>query len=587
MAVRKQEELKKVIEALKQGSSRTEARQLLDSTISSNRHNPELLAGIADLLLKAGEVGEAESLLEWGLKENPDSYHLLVNLGCLDEKRGQVISAYDLIQRAEFLAETGKQKKNVHYLLARVKSKIKSGYEYKEQAYRFRLKGNGKPITLDYDLNQLARRKVLFDVILSKIDPGAKTVYEIECDVGIIAKNLTDHGFKVEATSSEMSDIVLSMGFEYGEMLRKLGRPSPLYNQLDINLDTAASTIKKDVIMVMPALSRWYTDRDAGELIVLLKQLIARAKKQFFFYFPPQIATGSDKGLGDHILYALQGSGIKNTDPRLCSDNEGVGKLYCIELTHAEGKGNLSRVLPKGLKAAGSRSDIFEVEVEKCRSLNGFGFNANGWNHFNALLEQLSENQDLEYDKCILKTFYERFQPTNRQEHFFGLNSVDMPPLNKGWTIFPWMESTNRVLNPVKSPVSRPGGNHHYGPNSDDFGKREQRKLLQTKLLVERFGYLPEIFPDGYVLGYFLKDKDDYRFMVCEGQHRMAAVGALGCEEIKAKFAPDNIPVVDIAKIKQWPQVKQELYSLAVAEKVFYYFFEEDGRRKAKQLGLI
>jgi hypothetical protein len=64
-------------------------------------------------------------------------------------------------------------------------------------------------------------------------------------------------------------------------------------------------------------------------------------------------------------------------------------------------------------------------------------------------------------------------------------------------------------------------------------------------------------------------------------------VGLLGFKTIKVRFNPDFLPVVDLKNIKTWPQVRRGLYSESAAEKVFRYYFEEDGRRKAKELGLF
>ncbi len=111
--------------------------------------------------------------------------------------------------------------------------------------------------------------------------------------------------------------------------------------------------------------------------------------------------------------------------------------------------------------------------------------------------------------------------------------------------------------------------------------------LKNTGAMLFTHGYLPEIFPDGYIQGYLLKDGEDYRFIVTEGQHRMAAIGLLGEKTIKVRFDLNWLPIIDRAKLKKWPQVISGLYSDTVAEKVFRYYFEENGRRKAEQLGLL
>lgn len=540
---------------------------------------------LVEKLCKAGKPEQAEKVLERELQREPDNYLLLMNLGRLDEIRGQYLSAYDLYQRAEFLAGKAGQKEKARRMKAGAKKNIVGLNAFGSESYKVRLEGNSKPLELEYNLNHLARRKELLDAILATIDPGAKTILEIECDAGIITKNLADHGFNVEGTAENMDNIVLAMGFEYGEMLRQSGVPSPGYYCSSVDEDAVKSIHKKDVIMVLPPCPEWYIKRTPQRAALLLAGLLKRSRRQLYFYIPPAQDERRDDNLSGTVLSELKKT-LKNVEVHLCFRGKDNSSLYRIDRRQASA-GDRTVVVPMGLDVIGSKSAIFEVELQCCRSLNGFGYTDEGWDHFVETLKEAKDNPELSYEQSILKRFYGRFQPGNRQEHFFGSNNPDMAPLNKGWTILPWMETKNRQLIPLKSPVSRPGGNHHYGPNSDEFGRREFNKLVKTDSLIKRFGYLPEIFPDGYVQGYFLKDGDNYRFCVNEGQHRVAAISLLGRKVIKCKFDPSFLPLINIDHVHQWPQVKTGLYSINVAEKVFRYYFEEDGRRKAEQLRLL
>ncbi len=539
-----------------------------------------------DILLNADRLDEAERLLEDELNKNPGCFALLFRLGRLEEVRCDFINAFDFYRRSRFHADTLGEKKEAQAALAQVKEHINSELHFKENAYLIKLKGNRKPLNLQYSVKEQLRRKALLEAISKAIDPGAKTVLEIECDTGLITRSLAARGFKTEGVSKEMSDIVLAMGFEYVEMLHKaekmvLGG----YRCLDLDAAAVEALEKKDVILLLPARLQWYADRQAEGTAKLIAALFKKARRQLLFYLPPGEGEGEAKEMARAVTHCLKEQGILRTEPVFLNITGESGLIYRLDQRRAR-PGDLSKVVPVGLEVTGSRSFVFEVEVKRCRSLNGFGFTEAGWNHFRAFLEEMQSCPGLKYKDSILKLFYERFQPKSRQDQLFGEVNTPLPPLERGWAILPWVETKNRHLSPVESPHSRPGGNHQYGPNSEEFGREQCRRLLANYTLIKRHGYIPEIFPDGYIQGYLLKDGADYRFYVNEGQHRMAAVGLLGYDKIRVKFNPDFLPVVDIAKIKKWPQVKSGLYSKEVAEKVFYYYFEEDGRRKAGELGL-
>ncbi len=565
-----------------------EAREVFKRYNNMQPKNQHLVAIYADILIKSGRLAEAERLLESEIDEQGELFSLLLRLGQIDEAHGQNLNAFDLYQRCEELAGSVEEKQQAEVMVIRVKSKIKNELYFKSGAYLVVLEGNQKPLKLQYDLGSLKQRKDLLDVLLSEIDPRSKSILEVECDAGIIIRNLAGHGFKTDGTASDMTSVLLAIGYDYVERLRKKDINAPGYYNYEFSPRRANALDKRDVIMVLPKSKQYYEDKGEEGAAALLVSLAARAKRQLFFYIPPGPVNLAECELSRGVLKRLKEDQSLPSKPVLCFEGGDGGRLYRINQRQASA-GDRARLLPTALTVQDSRSSIFEVEVDKCRSLNGFSFAKTGWNHFTAVLKESLADPKLTYEKSTLKKFYDRFQPANRQEHFFGSSGPGnyIEPLDRGWTLLPWAETKNRTVNPNKSPTLQSGGNPHYGPNSDEFGIEQARRLVTTYALIKENGYLPEIFPDGYVQGYLLKDGDDYRFYVNEGQHRMAAIGLLGYKTIKVKFNPDFIPVVDIKQIKDCPQVRRGLYSKETAEKVFRYYFEEDGRRKARELGLL
>ncbi len=564
-----------------------EAKKIYNRYRRARPESLEMTMLYADILINADRLDEALRLLEDELKKHPGHFELLFRLAGLDEIRGDYINAFDLYRKAEERAITAGHRREVQAALAQVKEQITSEVYFTPGSFTIKLKGNNNPLNLQYLFARQLQRLELLEVLRLHLDPGAKTVLELECDTGVISRNLAEHGFRVEGMAEQVADTVLSMGFEYVEMLRKTTRRHHLsFHRLEAGIAAVWTLQKKDVILLLPSRMQWYEEK-GKEAGTLAKELIKKAKRQFFFYLPAAAKQGSGEDAPvKEILAMLEEKNASFSPPRLLHQTEEGGALYCIEKSRAKAA-DISRVMPSGLQVTGTRSSVFEVEVERCRSLNGFGFGEGAWNHFQAALEEMLSKPDLNYEESILKRFFASFQPKSRQEQLFGELAADLHPLQQGWTLLPWAESKNRRLNASESPVLNNGGNPHYGPNTGEFGTYVLKRLLATYTLIKQFGYRPEIFPDGYIQGYLLKDGADYRFYVNEGQHRMAAVGLLGFEQIRVKFNPDFLPVVDIKNIRQWPQVKNGLYEKKVAEKVFYYYFEENGRKKAKELGLV
>lgn len=76
---------------------------------------------------------------------------------------------------------------------------------------------------------------------------------------------------------------------------------------------------------------------------------------------------------------------------------------------------------------------------------------------------------------------------------------------------------------------------------------------------------------------FWLLRGDDYRFVVAEGQHRIACLAALGYDIIRCRFSqkPEYPRIVVFRDVKNWPQVANGVYSKTLALKIFERFFVE------------
>ena len=232
-------------------------------------------------------------------------------------------------------------------------------------------------------------------------------------------------------------------------------------------------------------------------------------------------------------------------------------------------------VIPRGLKIIHSPSHVFEVNVEKCRDKNGFSY-VEGGHYFAETLRQYEKNPQLTYDQSYLRFYYEHFQPANAQERCLWMDGQDHPPLSLGWPPDPWSERPPKPVREERG-ETRSGGNHNMGPNTDKFGKAEFQRIITAYNYLKTQGYRPEFFLDGFITGTLLVNHNDYRFVVNEGQHRIAALAALKYSIIRCRLnikQPASQQVIYRSSFSQWPQVKQGMYSPTAAQQFFDHYFD-------------
>ncbi len=236
--------------------------------------------------------------------------------------------------------------------------------------------------------------------------------------------------------------------------------------------------------------------------------------------------------------------------------------------------------LPEGLQVLQSASAIFRVDMEKCRDNNGFLYTEPG-HYFVKTLRQYEANENLRYEDSYLKEYYQGFQPQNRRDNYLLDEEGDVFPLDHGWLYDPWRKPANPPLRKQRF-ETRKGGNHNLGPNTEDFGRAELKRLVHAYNILKKQGYHPDFFVDGYITGYLLIRKNDYRFVTSEGQHRIAALAALGYKNIVCRFDLKHWTneTVFYNQAHKWPQVKAGIFNPRVAKLCFEHFFRQDNNQR-------
>ncbi|MGP4038666.1 hypothetical protein ACTWP4_01970 [Gracilibacillus sp. D59] len=233
--------------------------------------------------------------------------------------------------------------------------------------------------------------------------------------------------------------------------------------------------------------------------------------------------------------------------------------------------------IPEGLKALDSDSTIVTVKINKCCDWLGYTFTDKGWHYLSALLKEYIKDPTISYKDSILNKYYQSFQPKTIQDCLFVRNDQPFPPITNHKLQLPWG---------VAFKLDRTD-DHHYGPKTDIFIKNEFIRTIRIYKKLALEGYQPEQYADGYIKGHFLKNKNNYRFLISGGQHRIAALGVLGYDKIQVKVYHKWKRVIDIENIQSWPHVLDGMFDKDSAMAIFHSYFSNTGKEKAKKLHLL
>jgi tetratricopeptide (TPR) repeat protein len=229
---------------------------------------------------------------------------------------------------------------------------------------------------------------------------------------------------------------------------------------------------------------------------------------------------------------------------------------------------------------------MVDVELNKCRDNYALGYGDGSWHPFVEVLKEVAANPELKYEESTLIKYYFLFRPKSLQEALMGDEVRNISPINDSWTALPWEASFAQSIIGLEDKTAE---HYFFGPYPAAAGKAEMKKLLNHYQLAKESDYHPAAFNDGYIRGYLLKTENDYRFVVCEGHHRMAALAALGHTRIRCKLLDEKgFPgLVSLQAITKWPYVKNKVYTQDAAKTVFYTFFNNNGSERAIGASLL
>lgn len=217
-----------------------------------------------------------------------------------------------------------------------------------------------------------------------------------------------------------------------------------------------------------------------------------------------------------------------------------------------------------------------EVPVEKVTNIFGCNFGPNGWHPIVETIREYETNRDISFEETTLFKYHNNFEPSNTNSLLNASVYCNLPLF-----VYPWGTFSDGSLTTTKEANK----SRFCGPSSNEFISKEYVKIIDLYEKIKGTGYQPEVFPHSYMGGTVLKRKDgDFRFVVMQGNHRMAVFSFLGYNKIAVRLIGQALHYVREEELLEWPGVRENLCTADDAQRVFDSFFEEDGQHIKSRL---
>lgn len=235
------------------------------------------------------------------------------------------------------------------------------------------------------------------------------------------------------------------------------------------------------------------------------------------------------------------------------------------------------------------RERRFRVPLTKVTTPLGFSFDPGGWHPYVATLAMLEDGQLLDPIKTPLFEYYRRFTPRTVQEALLEDVEAPLDPLGswpiRGGLLSVWALTRRSVERALRE--AQPRTRQFIGPQDDARVGEDVHRLWRVLDSIRAGGYRPDEHPGRPISGYFLVSDDDFRFVCRHGNHRLAALTTLGYAEVDVRIAEGIPPLVGSRDLAWWTTERGGLLPEDVAHRLFSKLFNETGRQKAQNVGLL
>ena len=219
-----------------------------------------------------------------------------------------------------------------------------------------------------------------------------------------------------------------------------------------------------------------------------------------------------------------------------------------------------------------------KITPEFVTTIFGCSFGDSGWHHIRQTLIEVDCDPHLPASKSTLAHFLRNFSPTSIST-LAGVHDEEPLPL----FLYPWGTFHDGRMSINKNAEQ----SRFCGPSSEKFIGEEFARTIALYQQMRVTGYKPMKFPNSFICGTWLEALNgDRRFVVLQGNHRMAALSHLRTEDIEVRTSRHSLALVRESDLENWPLVASGRCSATHARRVFQLFFKQNGWHVADLMGL-
>lgn len=245
----------------------------------------------------------------------------------------------------------------------------------------------------------------------------------------------------------------------------------------------------------------------------------------------------------------------------------------------------------------GGRPFLIDVELHRCRAWGPTGFpcDVDAGNPFVDTLVRQRDYGPVSYDGSLLAEYYRTCIPGNAAE-VLGIQpetaSSGIKKCTRLGYVFPWEHAdpanrSSRRYSVVQNENTRGGitdvaidEHPHFGPVSRQKGELELNRLVDVFVSIQQNGF-DEWHPQAksVTAGTVLVLENEWRVHIRKGNHRIAALTALGYRSVPIRFEARVPLIVRREDVDYWPHVRDGLFTKKQALDVFDRIFHGTGPR--------
>ena len=206
------------------------------------------------------------------------------------------------------------------------------------------------------------------------------------------------------------------------------------------------------------------------------------------------------------------------------------------------------------------------ININQACTIFGSSFCDNGWHHIRETLKEYDGNPSIDYRDTTMYHFMKYFCPKSICDL-----SNNKKKCNLSLFEYPWGKIyTTKSKDPL---ISR-----FCGPSSDEFIQDEYNRTINLYNELKKTSYKPWKFGNQFIEGMLLINRfGEKRFVVLQGNHRMAIFSHLGMKTINIRLSKLYRSPIKESDVLSWVNVKRGLISVESAKNIFNLFFKENG----------